>query len=204
MNGPTSRAPQVVVSVGTDHHRFDRLIDWIDSWTAAHPEVEVLVQRGSSRRPRTARSEELLGYDDLVAAMAGADAVVVQGGPAGIVDARGAGHRPVVVARRPELGEHVDGHQVTFTRWMAERGQIDLADDEATLHRLLDEALADPARFRVTEHRGPSPAVAAFAAVVDPLLAEIRATPAGARRGARRRRPPAPHPPRAAAPRRLP
>ena len=64
------------------------------------------------------------------------------------------------------------GHQVTFTRWMAERDQIDLADDEATLHRLLDAALDDPSRFRVAERRGPSPAVAAFATVVDPLLAE--------------------------------
>jgi UDP-N-acetylglucosamine transferase subunit ALG13 len=167
-------AARVVVSVGTDHHPFDRLIDWIDTWTAAHPEVPVLVQRGSSRPPRTARSEELLGYDELVGAMAAADAVVVQGGPAGIVDARGVGHRPVVVARRPELGEHVDGHQVTFTRWMADRGQIDLADDEVTFHRLLDDALADPARHRVTEHRGPSPAVAAFAEVVDPLLTRRR------------------------------
>ena len=167
-----TEAPRVVVSVGTDHHPLDRLIDWIDNWTAAHPDVAVLVQRGSSRPPRTARSEALLGYDELVGAMATADAVVIQGGPAGIADARGAGHRPVVVARRPDLGEHVDGHQVTFTRWMAERDQIDLADDEATLHRLLDEALDDPSRFRVAERRGPSPAVAAFATVVDPLLAE--------------------------------
>lgn len=162
--------PRVVVSVGTDHHPFDRLIDWIDTWTAAHPDVAVLVQRGTSRVPRSARSVELLGYDELVAAMAGADAVVVQGGPAGIVDARGAGRRPVVVARRPDLGEHVDGHQVTFTRWMAARGQIDLAEHEADLHRLLDAALADPQAFGVADQRGPSPAVAAFAAQVDPLL----------------------------------
>jgi UDP-N-acetylglucosamine transferase subunit ALG13 len=166
-----TEAPRVVVSVGTDHHPFDRLIDWIDNWTAAHPDVAVLVQRGSSRPPRTARSEALLGYDELVGAMATADAVVIQSGPAGIADAAPATAPWWWPAGRTWAG-HVDGHQVTFTRWMAERDQIDLADDEATLHRLLDEALDDPSRFRVAERRGPSPAVAAFATVVDPLLAE--------------------------------
>ena len=72
-------APRVVVSVGTDHHRFDRLIDWIDRWCDDHPDVAVLVQRGTSRAPRTARSFEMLDYDTLTEAMASADAVVVQG-----------------------------------------------------------------------------------------------------------------------------
>lgn len=168
---PSGDAPRVVVSLGTDHHRFDRLVAWIDAWTAEHPDIDVLVQRGTAREPATARSVDLLPYDDLVAAMAAADAVVVQGGPAGIVDARGTGHRPIVVPRRAALGEHVDDHQVRFTRWMAERDQIDLAETVEELHRLLDARLADPASGRVEEVRDGSAAVDAFAAVVDPLLA---------------------------------
>jgi UDP-N-acetylglucosamine transferase subunit ALG13 len=168
---PAGDAPRVVVSLGTDHHRFDRLVAWIDAWTAEHPDVDVLVQRGTAREPATARSVDLLPYDDLVAAMVGADAVVVQGGPAGIVDARGAGHRPIVVPRRAGLGEHVDDHQVRFTRWMAERDQIDLAETVEELHHLIDARLADPASGRVVEVRDGSAAVDAFAAVVDPLLA---------------------------------
>lgn len=172
---PLPRSPQVVVSVGTDHHPFDRLIDWIDTWTAVHRDVEVLVQRGSSRPPRTAGSVDLMGHPDLLAAMTSAQVVVVQGGPAGMADASDAGHRPVVVPRRPDLGEHVDGHQVTFARWMADRDRIELAEDEATLHRLLDEAIANPRRFRV-EAKGdtPSDAVAAFASIVDPLFGSRR------------------------------
>ncbi|MCB0988673.1 MAG: glycosyl transferase family 28 [Microthrixaceae bacterium] len=163
-------APRVVVSVGTDHHRFDRLIDWIDRWCDDHPDVAVLVQRGTSRAPRTARSFEMLDYDTLTEAMASADAVVVQGGPAGIADARSNGRLPIVVPRRPDLGEHVDGHQVTFTRWMSQRGQVALAEDESTLSALLDEALTDPNRFAVTDPTGASPAVEAFAAEVNPLI----------------------------------
>ena len=166
--------PRVVVTVGTDHHRFDRLIDWIDQWSAANPEIAVLVQYGTSRPPKSATGHDLLAYDDLVGAMATADAVVTQGGPAGIVDARGAGRRPIVVARRPELGEHVDSHQITFTRWMAERGQIDLADSAQQLHRLLDHAMADPHAWRVDEERDTQATIDAFAAAVDPLLVRRR------------------------------
>lgn len=112
-----------------------------------------------------------MGHPDLLAAMTTALVVVVQGGPAGMADAADAGHRPVVVPRRPDLGEHVDEHQVSFARWMAERDLVELAEDEATLHRLLDEAIANPQRFRVDAKRDtPSEAVEAFASVVDPLI----------------------------------
>ena len=164
----------VVVSVGTDHHRFDRLVQWVDRWAANHRDIDVLIQRGTSARPDTARSVDMMGYDDLMAAMRAATVVVVQGGPAGIVDARSCGHRPIVVPRRPDLGEHVDGHQVTFARWTAARDQIFLSEDEDTLTRLLDEAMEDPEPFRVTDHGGTPPAIAALAAAVDPLLARRR------------------------------
>lgn len=161
---------RVLVSVGTDHHRFDRLVDWIDSWTAANPGVRVVVQRGTARPPATAESVDLVPYDRMVELMDEADAVVVQGGPAGILDARGAGKLPIVVPRRPDLDEHVDGHQITFARWMAERGQVLLAESEDDLHRLLDRILSDPSTGRVTEHRDNSAALRAFSAAVDGLF----------------------------------
>ena len=171
-----SRRPEpfrVVVTVGTDHHPFDRLVSWVDRWSGRNPEVAVLIQRGNSIEPATAASVPLMGYDELVAAMASADAVVAQGGPAGIVDARSVGHRPIVVARRPEFHEHVDGHQVRFTRWMAERGTITLADDEAELGRLLDQAMANPSAFRIElDHGDVAQTVAAFSAIVEPLIAD--------------------------------
>ncbi len=165
---------QVLVSVGTDHHRFDRLIDWIDSWTARNPGVEVVVQRGTSRRPATASSVDLMGHDDVTALMGQADAVVVQGGPAGILDARGEGRLPIVVPRRPDLSEHVDGHQITFARWMAERGEVLLAESEEDLHHLLDAIVADPGTGRIAEQRDNAAALTAFAASVDGLFAPSR------------------------------
>ncbi len=184
MSSPDPSTPaRVVVSVGTDHHPFARLVGWIDSWAAGHPDVSVLVQRGTTPAPAerpSVRSVEMVGYDELVAAMAGADAVVAQGGPAAIMDARSVGHRPIAVPREGSRGEHVDDHQVRFTQWMADRELVWRATTEPELVELLDRALADPAALRIPPDAGEVPeTIAAFRSLVDPLVA---------RRAGRRRR----------------
>lgn len=177
---------RVLVTVGTDHHRFDRLIGWVDRWAAAHPDVEVLVQHGTADAPEHAAAVVMLGYDELVSEMATADVVIAQGGPATIMDARSVGQRPIVIPRLARFDEVVDDHQVAFTAWMATKGLVWLAGDEAELHELTDAALTDPTRVRIPPERGASAAtIEAFRAVVDPL------TDRRAGRLPWRRRPPA-------------
>lgn len=160
------------MTVGTDHHRFDRLIGWVDRWAADHPDVDLLVQHGTADPPRHGRAVEMMAYDQLVAAMADADAVVAQGGPATIMDARSVGHRPIVVPRRGHLDEVIDDHQVTFTDWMAAKGLAWRAADERELHDLLDQVVADPSFLRIPpDHSAAATTIDAFRAVVDPLLA---------------------------------
>lgn len=175
----------MVVTVGTDHHRFERLVGWVDAWAAANPDVSVLVQRGTTPAPTerpSVRSVEMIGYDELVAAMSGADAVVAQGGPAAIMDARSVGHRPIAVPREGSRGEHVDDHQVRFTRWMAERELVWRATDQDELVELLDRAMADPTALRIPPDAGEVPeTITAFRALVDPLVARR----AGSRRSPR-------------------
>jgi UDP-N-acetylglucosamine transferase subunit ALG13 len=167
--------PRVLLTVGTDHHRFDRLVGWVDAWAAAHPEARVLAQHGTAAAPDHGRAVTMLGYDELVAEMAAADVVVAQGGPATIMDARSVGHRPIVVPRVARFDEVVDDHQVAFCEWMAAKELVWLATEEAELHELIDAALADPARVRIPPERGAAAeTIAAFRAVVDPL-AERRA-----------------------------
>ncbi|MFN8017709.1 MAG: glycosyltransferase [Acidimicrobiales bacterium] len=162
--------PTVLVTVGTDHHRFDRLIGWVDRWAAAHPDVHVTVQHGTADPPANGEAMVMLGYDDLVGRMRDADVVVAQGGPATIMDARSVGHRPVVVPRLAALDEVVDDHQVAFCDWMASKELVWVAADEDGLHDLLDRALADPTLVRIPPERGASAAtIEAFRAVVDPL-----------------------------------
>ena len=176
----TDPAPRyrVVVTVGTDHHPFPRLVGWIHRWAAEHPDVPVLLQIGTTDPPDplpTVHAVPLLPHQDLVAAMAQADVVVAQGGPGGIMDARSVGRQPVAVPRRGDLGEHVDDHQVRFTAWMGHRGLVNVATDEATLRAELDGGLTDPARLRIPPDGGAiDGTIAAFRAVAEPLLVARR------------------------------
>ncbi len=159
--------------VGTDHHPFDRLVAWVDAWAAAHPDVEVFVQHGTAAAPQHAAGARLVTPSALAARVATATVVITHGGLSSIMEARAAGLLPLVLARDPEQGEHVDGHQQAFTAHQAERGRIRLLATEAELHAALDGALAAPATVRL----GPaaahdvSAAVDEVAGLVDDLLA---------------------------------
>lgn len=176
--GSTGRdRTQVVVTVGTDHHPFDRLVGWIEAWSARRADVTTLLQRGESRSPTGLdpsgglRSVVMVPYDEMVSAMAGADAVVAQGGPAAIMDARSVGRRPIVVPRRGSLGEHVDDHQVAFAAWMGDRDLVTVAGSEEELAELLDRAVAEPATFHIAPDGGAvADTLRRFAEVVDPLM----------------------------------
>lgn len=149
----------VVVSLGTDHHRFDRLVDWLDAWLTTRPDVRCLLQHGFSRPSTLATSVPRLPRTELLEHYRRASAVVVQGGPGSILDARGLGLMPFAVPRLARLGEHVDNHQAVFTAYMVEQGEALRPDTGDALAGLLDAALARPAEFR-TEPRRASPELA--------------------------------------------
>lgn len=140
---------RVFVTLGTDHHPFTRLIEWIEDWIPpAGADVDILVQHGATAAPTRARAVDMLSVAELVKVLAGSDLIVTQGGPGGIMDARRAGIVPIAVPRLPELDEVVDGHQVTFTRHLATLGTLRLAESREELHRALSEGVSDPERFR--------------------------------------------------------
>jgi UDP-N-acetylglucosamine transferase subunit ALG13 len=192
-------APLLLVTVGTDHHPFDRLVRWTDAWLAGHPgELRCLMQTGTSAPPTegvrgtpegcpggsgAVEWQAYLEFDALQAAMASAAAVVCHGGPGTILGARHMGAVPVVVPRQHRLGEHVDDHQVAFSRRLAaEGGEIHLAETEAELHRLLDRVAGEPAAFRAgPEDRATATAVREFGRLVDGLVGDRPGPRAGAR-----------------------
>lgn len=143
----------LLVSVGTDHHDFSRLIDYVDDWVEGYrreptryggAELRYVVQHGQSRPSRSAANYTILPSGDLLDLMQTASIVVTQGGPGSIVDARACGRIPLVVPRRRYLHEVVDDHQVSFCQVMQTQGDCLVATDLAGLHVLLDRAVADP------------------------------------------------------------
>jgi UDP-N-acetylglucosamine transferase subunit ALG13 len=142
----------VLVSVGTDKHHFDRLLSWVEQWWLRQPvRPRLVVQHGSSRPPLIPGATPFLAHDQLGAAMAQARVVVTHGGPASITEARRHGHLPIVVARDPAYGEHVDNHQMLFAARMAAGGVIRLCASARELELALQEGLADSA----LRDRGP-------------------------------------------------
>ena len=169
--------PLLLVTVGTDHHPFDRLVRWVDGWLGTPggraAGLRCLMQTGTSAAPTgPARWQAYLEFEALQVAMRDAAAVVCHGGPGTILGARHMGAVPIVVPRQHRLGEHVDDHQVAFSRRLAAEGSVFLAEAEADLHGLLDRVAAEPATFRApAEHRGTATAVRAFERLVDDLVA---------------------------------
>jgi UDP-N-acetylglucosamine transferase subunit ALG13 len=168
----------LVVTVGTDHHPFDRLMTWVSDVALELPSLHVIVQHGSTVPPEGVESHAMLGADDLYALLRRADAVVTHGGPASILDARAAGHRPVVVPREKLFGEHVDDHQVRFVERLSRGREVDVARDEVRFRLAVAAALA---RGRLAQTLEPasdvSPAVQRFAGLVDQIVGRPVPTP---------------------------
>lgn len=172
-----------MVTVGTDHHRFDRLMDWLESWQAEHPDaIHWIVQHGASRPMRGADNFAMRPRPELLELLRAAELVITQGGPGGITDARECGKLPIVVPRLARLDEVVDDHQISFAKQLAATGKVISAQTEAELHAELDRAVRDPADFLATgEASDVAGTVARLEAAIDQLLA---------RRPSRKRRPP--------------
>lgn len=175
---------QLVVTLGTDHHRFDRLLVWMARWLAATPhDVVCVVQHGATPLPGGLTGVALLPHEDMLRLVASANVVVAQGGPGSVMDARSSGHLPIVVPRRAALREVVDDHQVSFCRRLSQTGQVALAEDEATLHALLDRAVAEPEHFLVVPSSDHVPqTVQRFGVLVENLVTRRPSAWSGRRR----------------------
>ncbi|MBI2711046.1 MAG: glycosyl transferase family 28 [Actinobacteria bacterium] len=171
MSATPIEAVRVAVFLGTDHHPFQRLVDWVDEWAGDHPDVRCFIQHGPAAPPRHADGEAFVDVGRLREELRRATIAVGHAGPGTIVDARIAGRLPIVVPRLARLGEVVDDHQVAFGRWMADRGLALVAEDRAGVHRLLEAARADPDSVRLdAADPDRSPAVRLVGDLLDELM----------------------------------
>ncbi len=135
----------LVISLGTDHHIYDRAAQWIGAYLEKHPDITCFFQHGFTTPPPNAtETANILPRAEMLKLYEVAGAAVVHGGPGCILDVRATGKIPFTMPRRPWLGEHVDEHQVKFTEVMDSRGEAVLIHDFADLEQKLDAALADP------------------------------------------------------------
>jgi UDP-N-acetylglucosamine transferase subunit ALG13 len=178
MTEPTGTAkPLVFVTLGTDHHPFDRLVRWVDGWLegGGDERARCFVQTGPTARPRLAEATDYLAYDEMRRSVDEAATIVTHGGPGSISIATSSGKRPIVVPRRKSLGEHVDDHQLAFTRRIAAHGEIELAESEEAFRAALERSLRSETPMTPSDAPGSREAVRRFEELVDDLLADRNA-----------------------------
>ena len=155
------------MSVGTDHHPYHRMLEW-GALVARELDLDLFIQRGATPGRSDVETIDYLDGLDLADQMRKADAVVCHGGPGTISLAVQCGHRPIVMPRDPERGEHIDDHQMRYTAKLEREGSIDVAHTVNDLARLPAEPRE---RLEEVDDTTPSEAIEHFADLTDRLLA---------------------------------
>jgi len=114
----------IFVTVGTSVP-FDRLMAAL----AVLEDEELIVQTGNSANvPAAARAVRFMPYDEVVALIGRARAVVAHAGVGTVLTCLAAGKVPYVMPRLAAFREAVDDHQVDFARRMADAGLVRVVD----------------------------------------------------------------------------
>lgn len=93
---------------------------------------EVIVQKGyTDYEMKNCKSSKLIPYEEMQLNIEKARIIVTHGGPASFLDPLKYGKIPIVVPRKKDFSEHVNNHQLEFSREVAKRMKnIIVAEDE--------------------------------------------------------------------------
>lgn len=139
----------IFVTVGTHEQPFNRLVKAVDDLKREGVITEeVIIQTGfSTYEPQYCIWERWIPYKQMIKNVEDARIVITHGGPASFIMPLRIGKTPIVVPRQHQYDEHVNDHQVDFTRNVAKRmGTIIPVEDISKLGEIItnyDEMVAD-------------------------------------------------------------
>lgn len=122
----------IFVTVGTHEQPFNRLVECMDGLKKDGTITEdVIIQTGySTYEPQYCKWQKLFPYQEMIKLVDSARIVITHGGPSSFIMPLQIGKTPIVVPRRHEFNEHVNDHQVSFAKSVADRmGTIIVVDD---------------------------------------------------------------------------
>lgn len=113
----------IFVTVGTHEQPFDRLIKAVDDLVAEGViNEEVIIQRGySTYEPKHCKYYDLIPWEEMQKYNKDARIIITHGGPASFIDVLALGKTPIVVPRQAKYNEHVNNHQLDFSRQLVEK-----------------------------------------------------------------------------------
>lgn len=122
----------IFVTVGTHEQPFNRLVKCIDDLKKDGTiSEEVIIQTGySTYEPKYCKWQKFFPYQEMLQLVDKARIVITHGGPSSFIMPLQIGKTPIVVPRRHEFNEHVNNHQVSFVKAVADRMEtIIVAED---------------------------------------------------------------------------
>lgn len=113
----------IFVTVGTHEQPFNRLIEKMDELVAnGDIKEKVVIQYGfSTYEAKHCEMHKMMSFDEMQQTFKDARIVITHGGPSSFVEALQYGKVPIVVPRQLKFNEHVNNHQVDFTKLISER-----------------------------------------------------------------------------------
>jgi UDP-N-acetylglucosamine transferase subunit ALG13 len=130
------------VSVGNLKKPFTRLLEAVRANRSLLPEPVVVQHGHAAFEDPACECVPFLVMEEFQRQMASAAVVILHGGAGSIITALQAGKKPIVMARRPQLGEHVDDHQRELVQELASSGRILVVEDSVTMRNAIGLALA--------------------------------------------------------------
>lgn len=130
MEGSVETLPlSVLVSVGsTRDFGFRRMVDAVRAISTDH--WQITWQTGvTSLSGLDIQARPEIDGDEMADLIASSDVVISHAGTGSALSALDSGKVPILVPRRPELGEHIDGHQLELASFLEERGLAIVAWD---------------------------------------------------------------------------
>ncbi|MCE5221485.1 MAG: glycosyl transferase family 28 [Clostridium sp.] len=116
----------IFVTVGTHEQGMDRLFIQLDKLIeSGHIKEEVFAQIGYCNYvPKNYGVKKMIGYDEMDEYVRKSDIIITHGGPGSIFHPLQYNKVPIVVPRNPEFHEHVDDHQILFTKRLEKNSKI--------------------------------------------------------------------------------
>lgn len=113
----------IFVTVGTHEQPFNRLIKKVDDLVAdGDIKEKVIIQTGfSTYSPKRCEAHKMMSFKEMQKKLRDARIVITHGGPSSFIEALQFGKVPIVVPRQEKFNEHVNNHQVDFTKLIAKR-----------------------------------------------------------------------------------
>ena len=113
----------IFVTVGTHEQPFNRLVECVDNLKRDGViEEEVILQIGySTYEPRYCSWKKLFPFREMVRLVDEARIIITHGGPSSFIMPLQVGKTPIVVPRKAEFNEHVNDHQVAFSKAVVAR-----------------------------------------------------------------------------------